>query len=246
MVIQNGAKDESFSSKLLMILDTWRRYQQLLTELNELAPSENPIVGNPLKAFRAKIGLDFVLRVGTRDPRRLEEAITRLTAKYGDNQSIQIIHAVSDRFPLEALARFLVAWTNLKPADIKALLDLSKLLRRATIDRFAPWPKIAFSVLLGAIFLLLNKMPQSVVEIVGLNYDQYQLWVVIGGLFLLVYVGVFALVFWTFFHHLRTEFRYIDQLLRMMGLVSGVTFEEEPQAGGSAAKNKDILETSET
>jgi hypothetical protein len=170
-----------------------------------------------------------------RDPARLTEATSALIAKHGDQESTQLIRVIADPFPLEALARFLVASMPLAPGDIRSLIDLHVLIRRTTLDRFAPIPKLTLAVFVGTMLFLLKEIPQVVFERIGIDHDQYQLLVAVGGVSLFALFGGSIFIFWGRLRGLRLEFLTLDRLLGMAALVSGVGLQGRTQDSKGAA-----------
>jgi hypothetical protein len=218
----------SLSAKLLRILSIWKHHLKLDREMGNVG------VAAALSIIEHKVDLEEALSPGAREQGRRTEAMSTLFAKYSDDESIQLIGVSADRFPLEALARFLVAAVPLAPSEIRSLIDFNLLIRRLTIDRYAPIPKLAFGAVVGTMLFLLKEVPQVVIEKIGLAYDDYQVIVALSGAILLAYLALIVFFGWSFLAGLRSDFSAVDRLLRAAALVSGVDLQ------GRAQENKNL------
>jgi hypothetical protein len=207
------------SEKLLRIIRLWKRYELLLSEMSRLSPDPGPGFGGALiKKLRVEDVLDF----SARHSHWSAEDKSALRAKYPDDpDAMQLIEVLTDKFPPEAFARFVVAAVPLTPGDICSLIELNSQLRKSSIDRFTPLPKVVLGAIGAALLFLLKEVPQVVTEKMGIDYAEYQLVVVFGGLALVTYVGFMLFLVWRAIRGVGSDFARIDLILRLAALVAG-------------------------
>ncbi len=216
--MKDSGHDAFLSANLLRIVQLWKRYGELDNEMCRFNQHDM------WKLCWHRWVLSDILHGGTRG---LTRDVTPFLSKYSDEESVLLIRAAGDPFPLEALARLVITKMSLTPSSLRSLIKLNQLLRRATIGRIAPLPKIVLGVVIAAILFLIKEIPQSVIEVTGLRYDLYQSIVTLVGLIVLVYLGVLGILFWRMFWRLDWEFKAVDRVLRVAALVSRAMGERE-------------------